>query len=209
MIPWCPARGSWPTSHTRLVSLSGLGVCCSLDLLRFPLIFTCRVPPLIQGFVQMPPSQTGLLRPAGLNSFSCQSVTLCLVSKLRQCLPRTWFSLLEITCGLVIYGGTAVYPSTWWLKQEPFHCISPTCGSDMRARLPGAPTGVFGRLCSAKPGDRSAYTSQLWHGAHGAVDFIQRPRWKPQGFLWPSLRSPRVFFLHILLVKQVTSPDQN
>ena len=125
----------------------------------------------------MPPSQTGLLRPAGLNSFSCQSVTLCLVCKLRQCLPRTWFSLLEITCGLVIYGCTAVYPRTWWLKQEPFHCISPTCGSDMRARLPGAPTGVFGRLGSARPGDRSAYTSQLWHGAHGAVDFIQRPRW--------------------------------
>lgn len=144
----------------------GLPPCLALV---FAVPCTCSLSPDLHmpnfsshpGLCSDPPSQTGLLRPAGLNSSSCQSVTLCPVSKLHQFLPRTWFSLLEITCGLVICGCTAVYPSTWWLKQEPLHCISPTCESDMRAGLPGAPTGAFGRLGSARPGDRSAYTSQL------------------------------------------------
>ena len=194
-IPWCPTHGSWPTSCTGLVSLPGLGVCCSLDLLHFPMIFTCWIPPLIQGFVQMPPSPTGFLQPAGLNSFPCQSpCVLCPVSKLRQFLPSTWFSLLEITCGPVIYGCTATYPSSWWLKQEPFHCISPTCGSDMRAGLPGAPTGVFGRLGSARPGDRSAYTSRFQHGACRAVDFLQRPNGNHKASYDQASEGPECYF---------------
>lgn len=47
-------------------------------------------------------------------------------------------------------------PALGGLKQGPFHFISPVCGSDMWAGLPGALAGVVGRLGSAGRADRSA-----------------------------------------------------